>query len=134
MLKVSNGRVWSGYHLVRFASVPRADDQLEKHDGGVPIDGPPRTRMISLDEPPSSETGSTKQALSNAEQMAFPPEPPDITVILGDDSGISVVCTLVRGSMLPLPSRGVANGCGVGFVGRTGRSNTDEPVGLSSRR
>jgi hypothetical protein len=25
----------------------------------LPIDGPPSTRMISLDEPPSSETGRT---------------------------------------------------------------------------
>lgn len=89
--EVSNGRVWSGYHLVRSNSVTHGDNQLEKRRGGVPMDGPPRTRMISLDEPPSSETGSTKHALSNAEQMAFPPEPPDITVIWGDDSGVSVV-------------------------------------------
>ena len=53
--------------------------------------------MISLDEPPSSETGSTKHALSNAEQMAFPPEPPDIIVIWGDDSDARVVWTLVLG-------------------------------------
>ena len=88
--------------------------------------------MISLDEPPSSETGSTKHALTNAEQMAFPPEPPDITVISGDDSGVSVVWTLVlwRRSKVLLLLPGVASGCGVGFAGWTGRSNTDE-LGLS---
>ena len=86
-------------------SVTQEGNPLEKHRGGAPMDGPPRTRMISLDEPPSSETGSTKLALSKAEQMAFPPEPPDITVILGDESGVgtSVVCTLVPGSSLLLP-------------------------------
>lgn len=115
----------------RFELVTREGDQLKKHGGGIPIDGPPRTRMISLDEPPSSETGSTKHASSNAEQMAFPPEPPDITVILGDDSGVSVInWALVLGRMSELLLR---TGCGLGFAGWTGRSNTEE-LGLSSRR
>lgn len=53
----------------------------EAEDGvhHAPIDGPPSTLIISLDEPPSSETGRTKHALSNAVHMEFPPEPPDIT-------------------------------------------------------
>lgn len=102
----------------RFESVTHEDNQLKKDKGGVPIDGPPRTRMISLDEPPSSETGSTKHALSNAEQMAFAPEPPDITVILGDVSGVSEDRVLVlerRSELLLLPR--VASGCGLGFAG-----------------
>lgn len=116
-----------------FESVTHEDNQLEKDEGGAPIDGPPRTRMISLDEPPSSETGSIKHALSNAEQMAFPPEPPDIIVILGDVSGVSEDWALVlgrRSELLLLPR--VASGWGLGFAGWTGRSNTDE-LGLSSR-
>ena len=110
VLEVSYGQVWNGYHLTRFESVTQ-EDQLKKRECGVPIDGPPRTRMISLDEPPSSETGSTKHASSNAEQMAFPPEPPDITVILGDDSGVPVVW------IPPMLIPWVASGCGLGFVG-----------------
>jgi hypothetical protein len=130
--EVSYGQVWIEYHLVRFESATNEDNQSEKRERGVPIDGPPRTRMISLDEPPSSETGSTKHGLSNAEQMAFPPEPPDITVISGDDFGVSVVWALVlgrRSKVLLLPR--VASDCGLGFAGWTGRSNTDE-LGLSS--
>lgn len=87
----------------RFESVTPRIIIRRKHEGRVPIDGPPRTRMISLDEPPSSETGSTKHALLNAEQMAFPPEPPDITMILGN---VSVVWALVlgrRSELLMLP-------------------------------
>ena len=135
VLEVSYGQVWNEYHLARFESVTHEDNQLEKREGGVPIDGPPRTRMISLDEPPSSETGSTKHGLSNAEQMAFPPEPPDITVISGDDSGVSADWAEVLGRrskvLLLLPR--VASGCRLGFAGWTGRSNTDE-LGLSSRQ
>lgn len=46
-----------------------------------PIEGPPRTRMISLDDPPSSETvityaicGSTFLSLTTAGFRALPPE------------------------------------------------------------
>lgn len=35
--------------------------------------------MISLDEPPSSDTGRTYEALANAAQIALHPVPPDMT-------------------------------------------------------
>jgi hypothetical protein len=45
----------------------------------IPMEGPPRTRMISLDEPPSSDTGRTYVARANAAQIALHPVPPDMT-------------------------------------------------------
>ena len=49
--------------------------------GTIPMEGPPRTRMISLDEPPSSDTGRTYEvrACANAAQIALHPVPPDMT-------------------------------------------------------
>lgn len=88
--------------------------------------------MISLDEPPSSETGSTKQASPKAEQIALPPVPPEITMyeagvlaeswVPEDDSRVWVM--IVGGG------RGV-NLAGVASAGCAGRSNTEE-LGLSN--
>lgn len=44
-----------------------------------PIEGPPRQRRISEDEPPSSEMGRIKEVEGpKAEQIALPPDPPEI--------------------------------------------------------
>lgn len=80
----------------RYDSISRIADRTEdgRADGirrtsldlMSPIEGPPRTRIISLEDPPSSETGRAKHALSKALQIALPPDPPDITTTWGGDS------------------------------------------------
>jgi hypothetical protein len=45
-----------------------------------PIDGPPKHLRISADDPPSSDTGSTKAGeVPKAVAIEFAPVPPDIT-------------------------------------------------------
>jgi hypothetical protein len=45
-----------------------------------PIDGPPKHRRISADDPPSSDTGSTKAGEApKAVAIEFAPVPPEIT-------------------------------------------------------
>jgi hypothetical protein len=49
-----------------------------------PIDGPPKHRRISLDDPPSSETGRTKAGLApKAEAIELAPVPPDMITYEG---------------------------------------------------
>lgn len=46
-----------------------------------PIEGPPRTLIISLELPPLSDTGKTYEAsFPNASQIALHPVPPEITI------------------------------------------------------
>ena len=46
-----------------------------------PIDGPPKTRMISLDEPPLSLMGMMYVALGVALTSVLYPDPPDMTTM-----------------------------------------------------
>ena len=73
---VSSARGASGCHLTRDAG---REQMREGRYDTIPMEGPPRTRMISLDEPPSSDTGRTYEVRANAAQIALHPVPPDMT-------------------------------------------------------
>lgn len=83
--------------------------------------------MISLDEPPSSDTGRTLHAFVNAEHIAFPPVPPEIT-----RQESSLEARSCSGSLM---ETGACSEALLGtqmsnFVTVAGRSKTEDP-GLS---
>ena len=94
-----------------------------------PIEGPPRTRIISDEDPPSSETGSTKYALVglNAVQIAFPPVPPETTT-KECEPALLYCCSSWSGRTRMMGFKSVVCDCDC-CPCCVGRSNTDD-VGL----